>query len=114
MGNDMQVPPLDLIKAFCEHVQSFLEKHPNGVAAVHCKAGKGRTGIMITCYLLYSVWQSIAPSLEDRCLAGRLCICSHHGSSVFADALLFSDLRLTGAIPGSDAGPRILCLQENL
>lgn len=68
MGNDMQVPPLNLIKAFCEHVRSFLEKHPNGVAAVHCKAGKGRTGIMITCYLLYSVWKSIDPSLEDRCL----------------------------------------------
>ena len=51
----MQVPPLSLVKAFCEHVAKFLTEHPDGVAAVHCKAGKGRTGIMITCYLLYSV-----------------------------------------------------------
>ncbi|CAL5221800.1 g4055 [Coccomyxa viridis] len=52
--DDHQVPPLALIHGFCEHVHSFLREHPRGVAAVHCKAGKGRTGLMICCYLLYA------------------------------------------------------------
>ena len=51
----LQVPSLVLMKGFCEHVDGFLKRSPGGVAAVHCKAGKGRTGVMICCFLVYSV-----------------------------------------------------------
>ncbi|CAD8189759.1 unnamed protein product [Paramecium pentaurelia] len=52
--DDHQAPPFNLIVEFCTTVHDWLISNPNHVIAVHCKAGKGRTGVMICCYLLYS------------------------------------------------------------
>lgn len=38
----------------CEEIDEFVGIDKQNVVGIHCKAGKGRTGIMICCYLLYS------------------------------------------------------------
>jgi hypothetical protein len=52
--NDHSPCPCKLILDFCVDICLFLTTHPRGVAAIHCKAGKGRTGVMIVCYLIFS------------------------------------------------------------
>ena len=46
--------PVKLLLEFCLDVMIFLIESLDGIAAIHCKAGKGRTGLMICCYLIFS------------------------------------------------------------
>jgi len=51
--DDHNPSALDMIGRFCSSVERFLSGGPDHVVAIHCKAGKGRTGMMITCLLMH-------------------------------------------------------------
>ena len=49
---DHEAPPISLLIAFCQDAESFLKENEKNVVAIHCKAGKGRTGTFICCLML--------------------------------------------------------------
>ena len=63
--DDHNPPVLEMIHPFCVTLREWLESHPENVAAVHCKAGKGRTGLIVACALVHlGVVRSAEEALE--------------------------------------------------
>ena len=63
--DDHNVPLLRTVVEFCGDVGGWLAKGEGAVAAVHCKAGKGRTGLMLVVFLLYiGAFQDVEEALE--------------------------------------------------
>jgi len=50
---DHNCPTLHQIKQFCEEASTWLDQNTENVVVVHCKAGKGRTGLMISTLLIF-------------------------------------------------------------
>ena len=62
---DHNAPALQMIEDMMVDVSAWLDDHPKNVVAVHCKAGKGRTGLMVCCLLLWrGYFRTMAESLD--------------------------------------------------
>lgn len=63
--NDHTPPSFADMSWFCMEVAEWLSKHPKNIAGIHCKAGKGRTGLMITVLLIYcGEWETADEALR--------------------------------------------------
>jgi len=54
--------PISTFVACCEDMRLVLTSHPQSCVALHCKAGKGRTGTVISAFLVY---MNLSSSAED-------------------------------------------------
>lgn len=68
--DDHNCPPFDMLHDFLADVDAWLAADDENVVAVHCKAGKGRTGLTLAVHLLHSGY---APSSAESL--------SHYGSA---------------------------------
>jgi len=50
---DHQAPPIEMLFHVCENASDFLLANENNIVVVHCNHGKGRTGTIICCLLLF-------------------------------------------------------------
>ncbi|XP_050205488.1 phosphatidylinositol 3,4,5-trisphosphate 3-phosphatase and protein-tyrosine-phosphatase PTEN2A-like [Mercurialis annua] len=74
--DDHNCPPLYLITSFCMSAYSWLKEDIENVVVVHCKAGMGRTGVMICSLILYLKFFPTADEAIDyfnqkRCVDGK-------------------------------------------
>eukprot|EP00300_Choanocystis_sp_HF-7_P037377 c53487_g1_i1.p1 GENE.c53487_g1_i1~~c53487_g1_i1.p1 ORF type:complete len:404 (-),score=90.23 c53487_g1_i1:36-1247(-) len=62
--DDHNPPPIGMMLDFCRDIEQWFAESEDNVAVVHCKAGKGRTGVMIACWLQYGgMWGSALEAL---------------------------------------------------
>lgn len=63
--DDHACPAFDRMTVFLEDVHQWLNADPENIVVIHCKAGKGRTGVTIATYLLYcGMWKHAAQALR--------------------------------------------------
>ncbi len=90
---DHNTPPLDTMVAFANSAKQWLDADPENVVNMHCKAGKGRAGLMCCVLLIRAgVVQSAKEALDlydrERVTNNRgLTVCSQRKYVVFYESL---------------------------
>jgi phosphatidylinositol-3,4,5-trisphosphate 3-phosphatase/dual-specificity protein phosphatase PTEN len=103
--------PIRLIPDLCRDVREFLEADEENVVAIHCKAGKGRTGLMIAC-LLMLIDPSLRNPTEALAFFGDMRTADGKGVTIPSQKRYVSywDMMLRD-FAGKDPPPRTLCLE---
>lgn len=105
-----QAPPLESLRRFCAGACAFLAADARNVVAVHCKAGKGRTGVFICALLVHMVCsglQSIAGPEPCTHMKVFLHILTHGSGPVLLAACLRKQLSINSG--AAQATPSVLC-----
>ncbi|QGJ68422.1 Atypical dual specificity phosphatase [Planctomycetales bacterium 10988] len=66
---DMEAPELQAAKEFCIRLAGWLEEQKT--VALHCKAGLGRTGTMLACFLIYQGRSALSALEHARSIEPR-------------------------------------------
>jgi len=107
-----------MLRRITKDIHEYLSLDPKNVAAVHCKAGKGRTGHVICAYLVYEALQNGVGiqgtvglsddtiSLSDACMASYGEQRTHNGKGVTISSqrryISYLEAELRGDIPMED------------
>eukprot|EP00291_Cryptomonas_curvata_P017130 CAMPEP_0172171826 /NCGR_PEP_ID=MMETSP1050-20130122/12107_1 /TAXON_ID=233186 /ORGANISM="Cryptomonas curvata, Strain CCAP979/52" /LENGTH=1269 /DNA_ID=CAMNT_0012843299 /DNA_START=441 /DNA_END=4250 /DNA_ORIENTATION=- len=62
---DHNPPALEMILPCCACIHKFMQADPDNIVAIHCKAGKGRTGLMVVAYLIYCGFRHTAAAARE-------------------------------------------------
>lgn len=62
---DHHSPQFDTLFSVVLYMDIWMKQNKNNVMAVHCLAGKGRTGVVIVCYLIYDYYLNSEGDISD-------------------------------------------------
>uniref|UniRef100_A0A673JKG6 Tensin-3-like n=1 Tax=Sinocyclocheilus rhinocerous TaxID=307959 RepID=A0A673JKG6_9TELE len=63
---DFHAPPLDKICSICKAIENWLNADPLHVVVIHCRGGKGRIGVVISCFVHFTDVSASADQALDR------------------------------------------------
>jgi PTEN phosphatase family protein len=70
--DDHNPPMVRQLVSFVERTSFFMEEDQFNVVGVHCKSGKGRTGVLVSSWLLYSTFSDTAEQAMQWFVKQRL------------------------------------------